>query len=246
MEIEATGARAAFVQANHAGISLVGWLCLLCVLLAGAILAHYLIKRPPFTLATKLRLLLGLGVFPALAAATNVAEGMRVSTQRSFCGECHVMTLHTQDSEDPSSQSLAARHARNPFFGDRNCYVCHADYGYLGYPLTKLNGMKHVWEYYTAGFRDLTPEAAQERIHLYKPYNNANCMQCHSGTGAVWQRTGEHVALRDQLAANAVSCASEGCHGFAHPFTKQRSASTALSRYMDLSTSLALQDSHGR
>ncbi len=214
---------------DTAPITLLGFACVVCALIAAGILMHFLIRRPALTLPTKLRLALGFGVFPLLAAAANTADGMHATTERKFCGSCHVMEMHVADAEDPDSSSLASRHARNPFFGDRNCYVCHADYGMLGYPLTKLNGMKHVLAYYTEGFLDETVEQAISRIHLYKPYDNDNCMQCHSGTLPRWRKVPEHVSLEPQLQDNSVSCASTGCHGVAHPFSKPANADTARS-----------------
>ncbi len=214
------------------GISLVGALCLVCVALSATLLLHYVFKRPAFDLAVKIQLALGLGVFPILAAIASTAEGLQATTQRPFCGSCHVMELHVADAEDPSSTSLAARHARNPFFGDRNCYVCHADYGMFGYTMTKVNGMRHVWSYYAHGYLDETPEEAVARIQLYKPYDNTNCMQCHSGTLPKWRKVGEHVSLETQLKNNEVSCASSGCHGVAHPFSK-REQTDPLSQLLD-------------
>ena len=90
----------------------------------------------------------------------------------------------------------------------------------LGYPLTKLNGMRHVYMYYIAGWRNLSPEESQAKIHLVKPYDNTNCRQCHSGTLDDWSSVAEHVALEEELQRNTVSCASGGCHGYAHPFSK--------------------------
>jgi cytochrome c-type protein NapC len=210
------------LAALSSGISLVGALSLLCAALAALTLLDYLIKQPPLDVRVKVQLAFAFGVFPVLAAISSTAEGMKATTERPFCGSCHVMELHVADAEDPNSMSLAARHARNPFFGDRNCYVCHADYGMLGYAMTKLNGMRHVWSYYAHGFVNETAEQAIQRIKLYKPYDNANCMQCHSGTLPRWRKVGEHVALEPQLRNNSVSCASKGCHGQAHPFSKQK------------------------
>jgi cytochrome c-type protein NapC len=201
--------------------SVVGWVCLVCIAGAAAILVHHLVTRPPLNRATKLRLAVGLGLLPALSAMTSSAEGMRVSTERNFCGSCHVMDAHVGDAEDPTSQSLAARHARNPFFGDRNCYVCHADYGMYGYALTKLTGMKHVYAYYMEGFSGQTLGEALPRLHLYEPYDNDNCMQCHSTELPRWQALPEHGSLAGALDENRVSCASAGCHGVAHPFSKR-------------------------
>lgn len=187
---------------------------------AAAILISYLVKRPPLDLRVKLWLLLGLGVFPALAAASSTVAGMQATTERQFCGSCHVMAAHYDDASDPASQSLAARHSRNPFFGDRSCYVCHADYGMYGYAMTKAGGLRHVYLYYLGGFSDMTLEEALKNIHLVKPYDNLNCRQCHTTTLHDWRRVPDHESLAAELESNEVSCASAGCHGYAHPFTK--------------------------
>jgi len=196
-------------------------------LVAASILIHYLVKKPVLDVATKLRLLLGLGVFPTVAASASTVAGMEETTHREFCGSCHVMAAHFDDTRDPSSQSLAARHSRNPFFGDRSCYVCHADYGMLGYAVTKAGGMRHVYLYYLGGYRQMSLEEAKKDIHLIKPYDNHNCRQCHTTTLADWRRVPEHDSLRAELESNKVSCASAGCHGYAHPFTKPAGAMTA-------------------
>ena len=187
---------------------------------AAAILVRHLVIRPPLDLRAKLALLLGLGVFPALAAVTSTVAGMEATTHREFCGSCHVMDSHYRDASDPKAQSLAARHSRNPFFGDRSCYVCHANYGMYGYPLTKAGGMRHVYEYYLGGYRQMSLENALKVIHLRQPYDNLNCRQCHTTTGSDWRRVPDHLSLKAELDSNKVSCASGGCHGFAHPFSK--------------------------
>jgi cytochrome c-type protein NapC len=207
-------------QAGHP-ITWLGYACVATAALAVLILAVYLWKKPPLDLRSKLWLFVGLGVLPGMSATTSTVTGMQATTQRHFCGSCHVMTPYLSDAGDPDSQSLAARHGRNPFFGDRNCYICHADYGMYGYPMTKLNGMGHVYEYYIGGWRNYGIEEALEKIHLRKPYDNTNCRQCHSGTLADWGSVPEHVALEQELASNVVSCASAGCHGYAHPFNKE-------------------------
>ncbi len=170
--------------------------------------------------ATKLRLFVGLGVFPALAASASTVTGMERTTHREFCGSCHVMGAHFNDAVDPKSQSLAAKHSRNPFFGDHSCYTCHADYGMYGYALTKIGGLRHVYLYYLGGYGDMPLEQAKKEIHLIKPYDNTNCRQCHTTSLHDWRDVPDHESLKAELFANKVSCASSGCHGFAHPFTK--------------------------
>ncbi len=197
-----------------------GYVALGCAGIAAAILIGYLVVRPVIDLRSKVMLLLGLGVFPAFSATASTVAGMEATTQREFCGSCHVMTEHFENSGDGRSQSLAARHSRNPFFGGNSCYVCHADYGMYGYAMTKAGGMMHVYHYYLSGYRGMSLEDAKQKIRLNKPYDNLNCRQCHTSTLHDWRRVPDHESLKAELDKNEVSCASAGCHGFAHPFTK--------------------------
>jgi cytochrome c-type protein NapC len=194
-------------------------LALTCAGLAAVILVVYIVRQPPLGGVTKLWLLLGLGVLPISVAAAGNIQGFHATQERKFCGSCHVMGPHAEDSGDKASSSLASRHARNHLFGERNCYVCHADYGMYGTILTKLGGMRHVWLYITE-YRDVPIEEAKKTIHIQKPYPNENCMQCHSTTLDFWLRVPDHKSSLDDVRGGRLSCASGGCHGFAHPFWK--------------------------
>lgn len=189
---------------------------LACALVAVAILLVYLVRRPPLTGHTKLWLLLGLGIFPIGAAASGNIQGFQTSEKREFCASCHVMSPETSDSDNPHGSSLSARHARNALFGADDCYVCHADYGMYGTLLTKIGGMRHVWLYYTQ-YRNVSAEDAKKTIRLLKPYPNDNCMQCHSTTLDLWNAVPDHKSSLDAVRADRLSCASVGCHGYAHP-----------------------------
>jgi len=203
----------------HAGPWL-GYLALASAVIAAVILLHFLLRRPVLDLRAKLMLLLGLGVFPTITAAASTVAGMEATTHREFCGSCHTMDDHFDNATDPQAQSLAARHTRNPFFGNESCYVCHADYGMYGYALTKMGGMKHVYYYYLGGYRGMSKEESRREVHIAKPYDNTNCRQCHTTTARVWRSIPDHLSAQKQLDSNRVSCASPGCHGYAHPFTK--------------------------
>jgi cytochrome c-type protein NapC len=196
-----------------------GLFALACAVLAAVTLIAYLVKRPALGGMTRLWLLIGLGVLPISSATTGNIEGYERTKQRSFCGGCHVMTPYTSDAADPASMSLAARHSRVPLFGDESCYTCHADYGMYGTVTTKYGGLKHVFHYYDS-YVGVPFDEAKKRIHLYKPMPNATCMHCHSTTPEIWKRAPDHVASLDDVRSDKVSCASGGCHGYAHPFTK--------------------------
>lgn len=194
-------------------------IALLCAAGALVILLGFLFRRPQLDHAVKIWLLLGLGVLPIGAAAAGNIEGFETTEKRTFCGSCHVMSRHAADSENPLSNSLAARHARNKLFGEDNCYMCHANYGMYGTVLTKIGGMRHIWLYYTQ-YKDVPLDDALKTIHLREPYPNETCMECHSTDNAIWLRVKDHVASLDEVRAGRISCASGGCHGYAHPFDK--------------------------
>jgi cytochrome c-type protein NapC len=191
-------------------------LSLTCTAAAATILVTYLVKHPPLSGVIKVWLLLGLGVFPIGAAFAGNIQGYQTTEKRAFCASCHVMSPETSDSDDPRGTSLSSRHARNALFGADDCYVCHADYGMFGTVLTKIGGMKHVWMYYTR-YRGVSADDAKKTIALYKPFPNAACMECHSSTVELWKAVPDHKASLDDVRADRVSCASDGCHGYAHP-----------------------------
>ena len=190
-----------------------------CAGIACAIVVWFLIRRPKIDGQVKLWLFLGLGVFPIGAAGSANVQGYEATTKREFCGSCHVMKPYQADSENKASAGLASRHARNELFGDQNCYSCHADYGMYGTVLTKAGGMRHVWLYYTQ-YRTMSLAEAHTKIHIRQPYPNANCMHCHSTEDQGWNRVVDHRAAVSDVRAGRVSCASPGCHGAGHPFSK--------------------------
>lgn len=190
-----------------------------CAGISALLVLWFLVWRPRVTNATKLVLLAAIGVLPLITATTGNVAGFEATKARQFCGSCHVMTPYKDDSENPASTSLAARHARNALFGDENCYACHADYGMFGTIVTKLGGLRHVYEY-VLHYRNMPLSVARETIHIRKPFPNSACMHCHSTEAPTWSAVPEHASLIDRVRAGSVSCASSGCHGPAHPFSK--------------------------
>ena len=196
-----------------------------CAVIAAAILVTYVV-RPPLTSAWKLWLLAGLGVFPIGAALGGNVAGYEATKQRTFCGSCHVMRPYEDDSNDTASRSLASRHGRNALFGAQNCHACHADYGMYGTVTTKVGSLKHFFRYY-AEYREVPLEESKKKIRLSKPYSNDNCMQCHSTRLDLWNKVHDHREVLDEVRNGTVSCMAGGCHGPAHPFSKQAIAGGA-------------------
>jgi hypothetical protein len=194
-------------------------LALTCAAASVVLLVWFLVRRPPLNRGTKIALLFGIGGLPIATAVTGNVAGYEATKQTRFCGSCHVMTPYRDDSLDLASPSLASRHARNEAFGDENCYTCHADYGMFGTVTTKLGGLRHVYEY-ALNYRSMPIEEFLATIEIREPFPNATCIRCHSTYGPSWNQIGDHASTRVELRAGTVSCASEGCHGPAHPFSK--------------------------
>jgi hypothetical protein len=188
---------------------------------AAVLLLWFLFRRPKINRATKIVLLFGIGVLPLMTAANGNIAGYQAMKTRNFCGaSCHVMTPYKDDSENPKSLGLAARHGRNEAFGDENCYTCHADYGMFGTITTKIGGLRHVYEY-ALNFHMLSLEEALPKIHIRSPFPNATCMRCHSTENPLWNKVGDHASTLLEVRAGTTSCASAGCHGAAHPFSHE-------------------------
>jgi len=197
------------------------WIAIACIAVAATLTLWFLIANPPLNRTTKVLLLLGIAVFPIGAALSTNVVGFETTTQRKFCGGCHVMLPYTDDSADLTSTTLAARHARNPMFGTHSCYKCHANYGMYATLLTKMGGMKHVYYYYLGGYRKMPIETFLAEIHISEPMQNNTCMQCHSTTTPYFLTVPDHKGALTEIRDEKVSCASAGCHGPAHPFSKK-------------------------
>ena len=209
------------VGSGGASVSEVGWLGWLAVasaLAAAVILITHLVRGFPLE-RMRVWLLLGLGVFPIGAAGSANIAGFEATQSRTFCGSCHVMEPHAEDSENRASASLAAIHARNETFGHDNCYACHKDYGMYGYVMTKMGGMRHVYLYLTE-YHSMPLEESKHDIRIMHPLPNGNCMSCHTTTAPGWLTVGDHASALEEVRRGTVSCASAGCHGYAHPMTK--------------------------
>jgi nitrate/TMAO reductase-like tetraheme cytochrome c subunit len=190
-----------------------------CAGVAAVLLAWYVARQRPLTRTIKIVLLLGIGVLPLATATTGNVAGYNATKTTRFCSSCHVMTPYGEDSWNVQSKSLASRHARNQAFGHENCYACHADYGMFGTVTTKIGGMRHVYEY-LFHYKDLELDDALERIEIRTPFHNAACIRCHSTDTPGWNTIPDHASTLHEVRVGSISCASEGCHGPAHPFSK--------------------------
>jgi cytochrome c-type protein NapC len=86
--------------------------------------------------------------------------------------------------------------------------------------------LRHVYEY-SLHYRNMSLAEARAAIHIREPFQNATCMHCHSTQGPIWNLVKSHASLLELLRSGELSCASAGCHGPAHPFSKQPSSTAS-------------------
>lgn len=178
-----------------------------------ALFAVVLAARPDLTRqrAGKMLAFIALIVLPALTASLGFAEHWERSKTKQFCLSCHVMEPYGKSLYINDSEYIPAAHFQNNFVpGDHACYTCHTSYALYGSLQAKMNGMRHLWVYYTHS----TPDT----IKLYRPYNNRECLHCHGGSRK-FESVDAHTDTDTTLAAlvhGQVSCLTSGCHDVTH------------------------------
>jgi len=155
-------------------------------------------------------LLVGLVALPLLLSAANVSYGIAESSQTRFCLSCHEMQRHGKSLFVDNKQALSAVHYQNRLIErDTTCYSCHKDYAMFGDVKAKLNGLRHVWAHYVTG--------VPEKLALYHPYANANCLHCHDDARRFLEQPA-HQPVLEAVQSGSLSCLT--CHRVAHDMNK--------------------------
>jgi nitrate/TMAO reductase-like tetraheme cytochrome c subunit len=181
---------------------------LVAVVLAAIALIALLVLRPSLTAARGGRILgfLGFLVLPVLATALGLSAHLEQSKSTEFCLSCHVMEPYGASLRVDDEAFLPARHFQNNLIPrDRACFTCHTDYTMFGDAKAKLRGLRHVYVNYLGEI--------PEKIALYEPYNNRECLHCHAGARS-FEESELHQGMRAELGANETSCLE--CHDMAH------------------------------
>jgi len=174
------------------------------------------ITRLPAESAAKLIAFAALIVLPAGAIFTANYHTFEGVHEVSGCASCHAMLPMVNDLHDPNSGTLAARHYKNKWIAENQCYHCHSDYGFSGNVEAKLTGYRHLARYTTHTYTE--PIAARVR------FNNQNCLNCHHHTPK-FEAVQSHHTAADRLASNQMICLN--CHGQAHPTSLERTPGSA-------------------
>jgi cytochrome c-type protein NapC len=152
-------------------------------------------------------------IVPGLAGWIGFNEHMQRAESTQFCLSCHVMhdfgrSLYV---DDPSY--IPARHFQNDLVPrDHACYTCHTDYTMFGTVHAKFRGLRHLYVQYFG------KAPAPEKIKLYTPFNNRECLHCHAGT-RVFEEEPKHTKtpeMMQQIMSNQLSCMTAKCHSIVH------------------------------
>lgn len=186
------------------------WASIMAIVLL--VIVEFLLRRSIGRATYHWLLLLGIFVLPAISLLGTSEVVFEESKTVSSCAACHSMDPFLRDMLSPTSSTLAARHYRNKWIADDQCYQCHTTYGIHGTIDAKLDGMRHWWKYVTNDWH--------RPIQLTGEYPDSNCLVCHEGTPKYQNAWPHHQGVFKAEKAGEVHCVF--CHGPPHPTAAQR------------------------
>src|SRR5947209_8533268 len=126
------------------------------------------------TISGKVLAFIALFLLPVMAGAMGVSDHIERSQTTGFCLSCHIMNDYGKSLHVDDKNVLVAAHFQNSRVPrDRACFTCHTNYTMYGDYKAKLRGMRHVYVQYLG--------TIPNKIELYTPYNNRECLHCHEG-----------------------------------------------------------------
>lgn len=174
-------------------------------IVAGFVL-YFSSERLVGTRAGRLAMLLGVALLPGVALLGGASYAYDESSSTEFCLSCHEMDAHGKSLFVDDTTALPAVHYQKRLVDrDHACFQCHTDYAMFGNFKAKLNGLRHVWVHYLG--------EAPEKLELYAPYPNSNCLHCHDDARSFLEAA-PHRDHLDALHAGQTSCLS--CHAKGH------------------------------
>lgn len=148
----------------------------------------------------------GFLLLPVLAATLGASSHLEHSKTTEFCLSCHEMSVYGESLHIDDGEYLPANHFQNKRIPqEMACFSCHTDYTMYGDFAAKLRGVKHLYVHYLG--------TVPEQIALYNPYQNRECLHCHSGARS-YEENDFHLDMVAELRAEEVSCLD--CHALVH------------------------------
>jgi len=190
---------------------------LIAIIIIDIALIALLTIRPSLTAHRRGKILafVSLFIFPTIAIAMGTSEHMERSKTTEFCLSCHVMSDYGKSLRIEDRSFIPAVHFQNGMVPkDKACFTCHTDYTMYGGLKSKLRGLKHVYVQYLG--------TVPEKVKLYSPYNNRECLHCHQGSRS-FEEGATHNADPETLPSvksGRLSCISSGCHESTHGVTQ--------------------------
>lgn len=160
---------------------------------------------------TKIMLFVGMVAFPLLWGFIVMQQNLAAAQETDFCAKCHVMEPYTESLKVDDDEPLSAVHYQNNWVPqEKACYSCHTEYSMFGPVKAKLTGLRHIYVNYIKG--------APEKLKLYAPYNNRECLKCH-GPAKKFLKHKKHnrpKGVMQEMLDNKKSCLAKGCHELGH------------------------------
>lgn len=172
------------------------------------VLILLVVLRPSMTRERggKLLVFLAVVVVPLTITWIGTRTHLEHSKSTHFCLSCHAMEPYGRSLGIDDTDYLPAGHYQNKRIPrEDGCYTCHTTYTMFGDFQAKLRGMKHVYVNYFG--------TVPEKLKLYEPYRNRECLYCHGGARA-FEELEDHADSRADLEADALSCLD--CHDLVH------------------------------
>lgn len=182
---------------------------------AAAVLMIYLQffrKGPEIDTGRKWLYFISLFMLPLFVMLGGTYFSLEEFKKVESCMDCHQMHPFGVDMMlNRESNTLAAKHFRNNWINDHQCYSCHTGYGVAGTVQSKIDGLRHLYGRVTGLY--------ERPIRIRGAYPNANCLTCHIG-GEKYEAVQIHRALHERILEDQISCMR--CHGNIHPSIQQR------------------------
>lgn len=181
-------------------------------LVIAVILIAIIVVRPSITASRggKIFAFMALFALPILCVFGAASDHVERSKQTSFCLSCHIMESYGKSLYVDDPQYIPAAHFQNHRIPvDEACYTCHTDYALYGGVYAKFRGLRHIYIQY------LGHPPQPDKIKLYSPYNNRECLHCHLGARS-FESNPVHMAIMDSIKNNEMSCVTSGCHDTIH------------------------------
>ena len=184
---------------NYAALTIIA----LTILLVGLVML-----RPNLTAAQggKILAFIAFFILPIVATVLGASIHLKNSTSTQFCLSCHTMETYGKSLYVDEAGYIPAGHFQNNRIPrEQACFTCHTDYTMFGDVNAKLRGLKHLYVYYF--------KQAGQKIALYEPYKNRECLHCHANARSFEEKP-PHNVMKAQLESNQVSCLT--CHNKIH------------------------------